>query len=154
MQRRVEYEYDIGHLDAKKHMGVVEALRRRLCKQQGDYKDVTRFEEALNDYCNLLVAAEQHEADIAAWDCVLTAEVALFKFSPTDMPGFDSDTLRTNLAMWHRNRAGTLIELDRLDAAAAAIEWARVLEPRAPRLAELEATLTQAREDEREAGGV
>jgi tetratricopeptide (TPR) repeat protein len=48
-------------------------------------------------------------------------------------------------AMLHRNRAGMLITLGRLDEAAAAIETARRLEPDAPRLAELEAQLAAAR---------
>ncbi|QLQ07147.1 MAG: hypothetical protein HZY76_14590 [Anaerolineae bacterium] len=48
--------------------------------------------------------------------------------------------------MWRRNQAGTLIELGRLDEAAAAIEQARALEPEAPRLAQLAAQLAAARE--------
>jgi hypothetical protein len=47
--------------------------------------------------------------------------------------------------MWHRNRAGTLIELERLDQAEAAIAQARALDPEAPRLAELDAQLAKAR---------
>ena len=54
--------------------------------------------------------------------------------------------LQPGFAMWHRNRAGTLIELGELDEAAAAIARARELEPDAPRLAELDAQLAQARE--------
>jgi len=52
--------------------------------------------------------------------------------------------LRPDYAMWHRNRAGTLIELGRLDEARQAIARARELEPAAPRLVELEAELAQA----------
>ena len=52
--------------------------------------------------------------------------------------------LRPDYAMWHRNRAGTLIELSRLDEARQAIARARELEPAAPRLVELEAELAQA----------
>ena len=62
------------------------------------------------------------------------------------MPGVSLGELRTNIAMWHRNRAGTLIDLGRLREAAAAIERARALEPEAPRLAELEAALARAQE--------
>ncbi|BCX02892.1 MAG: hypothetical protein KatS3mg053_0830 [Candidatus Roseilinea sp.] len=51
-------------------------------------------------------------------------------------------------AMLHRNRAGTLIELGRLDEAAAAIETARRLQPDAPRLAELEQELAKVRAEE------
>jgi tetratricopeptide (TPR) repeat protein len=53
--------------------------------------------------------------------------------------------LQPNFAMWHRNRAGTLIELERLDQAEAAIAQARALETEAPRLAELDAELAEAR---------
>jgi hypothetical protein len=53
--------------------------------------------------------------------------------------------LQPEFAMWRRNRAGTLIELGRLDQAAAEIERARTLEPEAARLAELGAELQQAR---------
>jgi tetratricopeptide (TPR) repeat protein len=53
--------------------------------------------------------------------------------------------LQPDFAMWHRNRAGILIELGRLDQAEAAIAQARALEPEAPRLAELDAELAIAR---------
>jgi tetratricopeptide (TPR) repeat protein len=53
--------------------------------------------------------------------------------------------LQPDFAMRHRNRAGTLIELGRLDQAEAAIAQARALEPEAPRLAELDAELAIAR---------
>ncbi len=53
--------------------------------------------------------------------------------------------LQPGFAMWHRNRAGTLIELKRLDEAATAIETARRLEPDAPRLKELDEQLAKAR---------
>ena len=53
--------------------------------------------------------------------------------------------LQPDFAMWRRNQAGTLIELGRLDEAAAAIEQARRLEPDAPRLAQLAAELAAAR---------
>ncbi len=43
--------------------------------------------------------------------------------------------------MWRRNRTGTLIDLGRLDEAAAELERARALEPEAARLAELEQQL-------------
>ena len=52
--------------------------------------------------------------------------------------------LQPDFAMWQRNRAGTLIELGRLDEAAAAIATARQLEPEAARLNELDAELAQA----------
>ncbi|MCZ7569273.1 MAG: NB-ARC domain-containing protein [Ardenticatenaceae bacterium] len=52
-------------------------------------------------------------------------------------------SLQPDFAMWRRNRAGTLIELGRLDEAE--IARARELEPEAPRLAQLEAELAQAR---------
>ena len=58
--------------------------------------------------------------------------------------------LQPDFAMWRRNQAGTLIELGRLDEAAAAIAAARGLEPDAPRLAQLEARLAAAREGIRE----
>jgi len=48
--------------------------------------------------------------------------------------------------MWRRNQAGALIELGCLDEAAAALAAARNLEPEAPRLAELETELAQARQ--------
>ena len=48
-------------------------------------------------------------------------------------------------AMWQRNRAGTLIELKRLDEAQAALSRARELAPDATRLVELEAELAAAR---------
>ena len=50
-------------------------------------------------------------------------------------------TLQPDFAMWQRNRAGTLIELGRLDEARTAIDAARALEPDAPRLTDLEAEL-------------
>jgi tetratricopeptide (TPR) repeat protein len=53
--------------------------------------------------------------------------------------------LQPDFGMWHRNRAGTLIELGRLDEAAGAIETAHGLEPDAPRLPELDAALAKAR---------
>lgn len=40
--------------------------------------------------------------------------------------------------MWHRNRAGMLIEWGRLEEARAAIDRARELEPKAERLQQLE----------------
>jgi hypothetical protein len=52
--------------------------------------------------------------------------------------------LQPSFAMFHRNRAGTLIELGRLGEAAAAIAIARPLEPEAARLPELEAELAKA----------
>jgi tetratricopeptide (TPR) repeat protein len=52
--------------------------------------------------------------------------------------------LQPDFAMWHRNRAGMLIELGRLDEARAAIDHARSLEPDAPRLAQLEEQLAAA----------
>ena len=52
--------------------------------------------------------------------------------------------LQPEVAMWQRNRAGTLIELGRLDEARMAIDQARTLEPDAPRLAVLEAEWTAA----------
>jgi tetratricopeptide (TPR) repeat protein len=54
--------------------------------------------------------------------------------------------LQPDFAMWHRNRAGMLIELRQLAAAAEAIAQARVLEPNVPRLGELETELARARE--------
>jgi tetratricopeptide (TPR) repeat protein len=53
--------------------------------------------------------------------------------------------LQPDVAMWRRNRAGMLIELKRLDEAAAEIETARRMEPDAPRLKELDEELTKAR---------
>ncbi|BCX03262.1 MAG: hypothetical protein KatS3mg053_1200 [Candidatus Roseilinea sp.] len=53
--------------------------------------------------------------------------------------------IQSSFAMWHRNRAGALIELGRLDEAEAAIARARELEPDAPRLTELDAQLAAAR---------
>ncbi len=58
--------------------------------------------------------------------------------------------LQPDFAMWQRNRAGTLIDLGRLDEARAAIDQARALEPDAARLAQLEAQLAAAWES---AGG-
>lgn len=54
--------------------------------------------------------------------------------------------LQPDEAMVHRNRAGTLIDLGRLDAARAALDQARLLEPDAPRLAQLEEQLAAAQE--------
>jgi hypothetical protein len=53
--------------------------------------------------------------------------------------------LQPDFAMWRRNQTGTLIELGRLDEAAAALALARNLEPDAPRLAQLDADLAAAR---------
>jgi tetratricopeptide (TPR) repeat protein len=53
--------------------------------------------------------------------------------------------LQPETAMWRRNRAGTLIDLGRLDDATDEIAAARALEPDAPRLAELDQALQQAR---------
>ncbi len=46
--------------------------------------------------------------------------------------------LQPAFAMWHRNRAGMLIELERCQEARAALDHARELEPDAARLPELE----------------
>lgn len=53
--------------------------------------------------------------------------------------------LQPGEAMWRRNHAGTLIDLGRLDEAASAIALARSMQPDAPRLADLDAALNQAR---------
>jgi len=52
--------------------------------------------------------------------------------------------LQPDFAMWRRNQTATLIELGRLDEAAAALAVARTLEPDAPRLAQLDADLAAA----------
>ena len=80
------------------------------------------------DY-NTLGNAHDHGGDPAAALAAFERAIAL-------QPGF---------AMWQRNRADALIDLGRLDDAAAAIAHARALEPDAPRLAELDAALRQAR---------
>lgn len=54
--------------------------------------------------------------------------------------------LQPDFAMWRRNQAGTLIDLGRLDAAGAALDQARALQPDAPRLADLQAALAKAQE--------
>ncbi len=54
--------------------------------------------------------------------------------------------LQPHFAMYHRNRAGMLIELARLEDAALAIATARALEPGAARLEELEVELKEAHE--------
>ena len=46
--------------------------------------------------------------------------------------------LQPDFAMWHRNRAGTLIELNRCEDARLEIDRARELEPEAARLGDLE----------------
>jgi len=61
--------------------------------------------------------------------------------------------LRPDFAMGRRNQASVLIDLGRLDEAAAAIAQARALEPDAPRLAQLQADLDQARGNAGNAGG-
>jgi tetratricopeptide (TPR) repeat protein len=53
--------------------------------------------------------------------------------------------LQPNQAMWQRNRAGTLIDLGRLDEADQALATARAMEPGAARLKELEDQLAQVR---------
>ena len=53
--------------------------------------------------------------------------------------------LQPNEALLYRNRAGTLIDLGRLDEAAEAIATARAMEPGAARLKELDDQLAQAR---------
>jgi tetratricopeptide (TPR) repeat protein len=50
-------------------------------------------------------------------------------------------TLQPDLAIWRRNRASALIDLNRLDEAAGELAAARCLEPEAPRLAEMEQEL-------------
>ena len=55
-------------------------------------------------------------------------------------------TLQPDFAMWRRNQASALLDLGRLDEAEAAIAAAREMEPDAPRLAQLEAQLTAARQ--------
>ena len=61
--------------------------------------------------------------------------------------------LRPDFAMGRRNQASVLIDLGLLDEAAAAIAQARALEPDAPRLAQLQADLDQARGNAGNAGG-
>ena len=65
---------------------------------------------------------------------------------PATLAAFDrAIALQPGVAIWRRNRAGTLIDLERLDEAQAEIATARALEPDAPRLAELDGQLEQAR---------
>jgi DNA-binding protein Fis len=60
--------------------------------------------------------------------------------------------LQPDEAMWRRNRSGTLIDLGRLDEATEELERARALEPEAPRLAQLQESLDQARNPAPDAG--
>lgn len=53
--------------------------------------------------------------------------------------------LQPDVAVWHRNRSGVLIELDRLEEAALSIAHARELDATANRLHELDAALARAR---------
>jgi hypothetical protein len=81
-------------------------------------------------YTNLCIAHKDGDArDLAASLAATERAIALQPGEP----------------MWRRNRAGTLIDLGRLDEAASAIALARSMQPDAPRLAELEAALAQAR---------
>ena len=66
-----------------------------------------------------------------------TASLAAYERAIALQPGF---------AMFHRNRASTLIALGRLDEARVALDQARSLEPDAPRLAQLQAALAKAQE--------
>jgi tetratricopeptide (TPR) repeat protein len=79
-----------------------------------------------NELGNALDGVQDHRAALAAYERAIE--------------------LQPDFAMWHRNRAGMLIELRQLDAAAEAIAQARVLEPDVPRLGELETELARARE--------
>jgi tetratricopeptide (TPR) repeat protein len=80
--------------------------------------------ELANDYTSLCIAHEEQHALEAS----LAATERAIELAPEN-------------AMWRRNRTGTLIDLGRLDEAAAELERARALEPEAARLAELEQQL-------------
>jgi tetratricopeptide (TPR) repeat protein len=85
---------------------------------------------AYNTLGNAHDTAEDSEAALAAFDRAIA--------------------LQPDFAMWHRNRAGTLIELGRLEEARGAIDQARALEPDAPRLQQLEEALAAALAQQRE----
>jgi tetratricopeptide (TPR) repeat protein len=109
------------------------ALGERLLAMQPGAEDVLDWdglrEAVANDY-NILGRAHDGAGNPAAALAAFARAVAL-------QPDF---------AMWRRNQAGTLIDLGRLDEAAAAMARARALEPDAPRLAQLEGQLAAARE--------
>jgi tetratricopeptide (TPR) repeat protein len=83
-------------------------------------------EELANNYNMLGNAHSQQDAHAAA------------------LAAFERAIALHEVAMWQRNRAGTLIALKRLDEAQAAIARARALEPDAPRLKELDEELAKA----------
>jgi tetratricopeptide (TPR) repeat protein len=112
---------------------VVVALGERLLAMEAGAQQLLNWddlrERVANDY-NTLGNAHDAAGDPAASLVAFERAVAL-------QPDF---------AMWRRNQAGTLIDLGRLEEAAAAIAAARRLEPDAPRLAQLAADLARAQE--------
>jgi tetratricopeptide (TPR) repeat protein len=125
------YFYGLWLLDANQLERAVESLSeaRQIWAQMGFAQGVQLAEQALASAWNTLGSARDEAGDkpgaLAAFECAIA--------------------LQPDFAMWHRNRAGVLIELGRLDEAAAAIETARRLEPDAPRLKELDEQLAAAR---------
>ncbi|MCL6511131.1 MAG: tetratricopeptide repeat protein [Anaerolineae bacterium] len=137
--------------------GPLAAFAAALQAAQADERDVALWQAAVEAGEALLAALEAAPpvpglsvADVraelaSAWNTLGNA-----RDEAGDKPGalaaFErAIALQPDFAMWHRNRAGTLIELGRLDEAAAAIETARRLEPDAPRLRELDEQLAAAR---------
>ena len=124
------------------------------------------------------ITSSRKETNSAAWQRTVEAGKRLLAPPLGKTSGIDFDALRADVAstynslgnaldhagdnegalaafervMWHRNRAGTLMTMGRLDEAATAIERARTLEPEAARLQELEAELEQVRAAAEQAG--
>ena len=111
---------------------------------------------AVADLGERLLAAQASAENLLDWDTVREQVASDYNTlgnahdaagdPETALAAFErAVALQPDFAMWRRNQAGMLIELRRLDDAAAAIEAARNLEPDAPRLAQLEAQLAAAR---------
>jgi len=137
--------------------GPLAAFAAALQAAQADERDVALWQAAVEAGEVLLAALEAEppvpglsvadmRAELAsAWNTLGNAQDEAGDTSAALAAFERAIALQPDFAMWHRNRAGVLIELGRLDEAAAAIETARRLEPDAPRLKELDEQLAAAR---------
>lgn len=136
-----------------------QALRQTALNNQADvatWRQVVQAGEVLlgPKFANLDIDYDAVRVDVA----LDYNRLVLAQYNVDDMPGSLRSLERAialhDDATFQCNKAGVLIDLKRLDDAAAAIERARVLRHDAAWLAQLEMELARAREDAREVGEV